>query len=794
MARRVTTIFEMRENYTKKMKQASAATKKFQRQVQAAARKLDQENAKRRKIELDSKPANKTLNALRAQMQKVKNLRINVAARMYNFKRDIRPVTDGLRKFIRKPVVIGIKLKDMAMGGLRKILNLTKTLARKLIIPVTITVAGVAKALKEGLKLDEYEVGVEHFIGVNSGGSPAEVKKKSKAYFDWLREYAALTPYGMDEILSAGQKAVSLTGGDLPAARGFMKIIGDVAAAHKGSVTLADTYEAFQSAVYGNYRSLKSNFGINLTDEMVKKAGGDIFAVKMANGMTIPEYYKDMAVKQSKTPAGLWSTMTGNIEDGVQQAGKKMLDRLQPFLLKMLPYSEQLGEKIGDLGDMLGGWIVDTIPKLKQFGEDFKAALDPLSVWLTKKWDMLKPFRDFVRSSFDGLTGKGENIMSNITDGIDSLVNTLIKSLNWIAENWKNIEPVLGEVVRFIPTLVKSFVAFKVAVAGFKVAKGAKTIWNALGNLFGGKGFTPPSPIGTSPVPPAAAGAPASLGIPAAAGAASKLPWPGDLTLKGLWGGAAGSGGATAGSIAAGGLIVGGIASAGYALGHTFFTKEGRADLKAQFDEAREIEEAYKEYRKKHGLKDIFRPLPASLWDILTGKYHPKKVDYSSSSGRAYSVRSGSLDEIDRQRADIKNKPVEVPAKVKPDLSVWEAAKQKITEVISVAVRPVIADTPTTNDAKKSPSPGGRMSSVVLEKKAAGIKRVPFDNYPALLHKGEAVLPSGEAGAYRDRGNRAGGTTVQATININGANMDGRSLARLLVSELQAAAFNAAPA
>jgi hypothetical protein len=77
---------------------------------------------------------------------------------------------------------------------------------------------------------------------------------------------------------------------------------------------------------------------------------------------------------------------------------------------------------------------------------------------------------------------------------------------------------------------------------------------------------------------------------------------------------------------------------------------------------------------------------------------------------------------------------------------------------------------------------------------AAGIKRVPFDNYPALLHKGETVLPSGEAGEYRGNGNRAGkaGSNINLTIHVNGANMDENRLASILVNRLREVALNMA--
>ncbi|HQL96140.1 MAG TPA: hypothetical protein PL005_15800, partial [Candidatus Hydrogenedentes bacterium] len=93
-----------------------------------------------------------------------------------------------------------------------------------------------------------------------------------------------------------------------------------------------------------------------------------------------------------------------------------------------------------------------------------------------------------------------------------------------------------------------------------------------------------------------------------------------------------------------------------------------------------------------------------------------------------------------------------------------------------------------------NPAGGNPLNQPILKKNAAGIKRVPFDNYPTLLHKGETVLPSGEAGEYRDQGNRRGGgvNISGVTVNISGANRNGEQLAAEFVRGLERAVYNMA--
>lgn len=63
---------------------------------------------------------------------------------------------------------------------------------------------------------------------------------------------------------------------------------------------------------------------------------------------------------------------------------------------------------------------------------------------------------------------------------------------------------------------------------------------------------------------------------------------------------------------------------------------------------------------------------------------------------------------------------------------------------------------------------------------AAGLSYVPYDNYPALLHRGETVLARRDADHYRTRG---AGVTQNINIAINGV-QDPKQITREVISEL----------
>lgn len=67
---------------------------------------------------------------------------------------------------------------------------------------------------------------------------------------------------------------------------------------------------------------------------------------------------------------------------------------------------------------------------------------------------------------------------------------------------------------------------------------------------------------------------------------------------------------------------------------------------------------------------------------------------------------------------------------------------------------------------------------------ASGLRYVPYDNYPALLHRGETVLNAADAARYKN--GEMGNTTVNLTVN-GAQGQDVRELARIIMDEIQSA-------
>ena len=102
------------------------------------------------------------------------------------------------------------------------------------------------------------------------------------------------------------------------------------------------------------------------------------------------------------------------------------------------------------------------------------------------------------------------------------------------------------------------------------------------------------------------------------------------------------------------------------------------------------------------------------------------------------------------------------------------------------------------NNASSRARSGAVVTPGAATKYAVGLDRVPYDNYPALLHKGEMVLTAAQASAYRFTGSAGVGGGIDAgalasAMSGLAVEMDGRVVGRLVersVSAQQAVRLN----
>lgn len=397
------------------------------------------------------KQAIKQLNLIEKAKIKLKDMSVSLkATRSFNTIRDrLRGITDSVKKKI--PINIGgtskldvaankvERLSRSIVGATSNAGNLWRTLSGA---AAAIGLgAGVAKTFSLGSQLQQQQISMRHFIGVsNKDLGDAELDKMTSDYMGQLQKNANYTPFSQGEVMEAGTRALSVADGDTKKAMEFVELAEDMAALNPGK-TVMDAMEALADANVGEMERLKE-FGFKMSADDFKKAGGNLFAMKDSKGRTLQSFYSGGAEKLSTSGAGLWSTITGNLESGVQQGGLKMLEALMPALQMAIPLSDQLATKFEEIGGQIGTVITWLINGFTQAGgvidycRGIVAQLTPLfnqiSAWATANMPM-------IQAGF-----------AKIWEAIDPIIATVITLIGIFWQMFEVAWPVLSKIGSFI--------------------------------------------------------------------------------------------------------------------------------------------------------------------------------------------------------------------------------------------------------------------------------------------------------------------------------------------------------
>lgn len=807
MARKVTTVFALRDNYTSTMRKAQRATTALQRDVKKMAKALDLENKKRRAIRMENSPAIKAINEVKKKLSPLRETVVKIRARVQNFKRDMAPVTDAAKRFLGRTWFITLKLRDKVSAGLRAIGRGVRTVVGL----GAAGVAGGAYVVGKGMDLEKYQMSIGHFVGVNNPQlNRAGVQRESDRYMAWLSQNAKETPFSTGEVIAAGSRAVGVTGGNIDAAQGLVKLAEDMAALTPGK-TILDAMEALADAQMGEMERMKE-FGFKLTQEQLKAAGGDLFLTRAANGKTILDVFGGGSQKLAQSGSGKWSTVMGNLEDGLAKAGLKLLEAINPLLDLAVTNSDAIGDWFEKVGTDIGTWLTNTlptlIPKVTKLWDDAKLMFGSISGWVTEKSNMLEPFKAFMSGGILSFFTGGKSPFEGILTSFDSLINTLIGALNSIASNWGTIEPAIAGLVKWLPQLVLAFAGFKLLSLGMTAGKAIGGLFGGagslLGKLFGGS--SPKSTPSATPVGKPATGSPATPagGAVPTAGAGAKAAF-GGVNLTALFGSGKAAAVATGVTSAIG---AGGALSGLYAMYEFLFGNKGKP-MRDQLAKANELLpnvpqksllspeylDPNSAFNKSGGISNLWKALgtkPAPDVRSAPPTVTPPGVGHRAGSlavtDTAPLIPESKLSEA---RAKVQTLAADLKARISGGFPQWMKTLLSGGALnATVTINQVINGTGTLNDPTTRKT-GGKYTPPEFTMHAAGLMRVPYDNYPALLHRGEAVLPASAAGAYRENNNTV---VPQVIINVNGNGRDDRTLAdeimRIAVQRLGEVALN----
>ena len=393
---------------------------------------------------------NTLINRLINSASKLKNIPVNLkVTKSFNTVRDrLKNIADSVKAKI--PINISSERIDAATDRFKKFTSsigsaVTKTVALGAALGVvgaaTAAIGFAGTAVGLGSQLQQQQISMRHFIGVsNAGMDSAALDKMTNDYMEQLQKNANYTPFSQGEVMEAGTRALSVADGDTKKAMEFVKLAEDMAALNPGK-TVMDAMEALADANVGEMERLKE-FGFKMSADDFKAAGGDLFAMTDSKGRSLQGFYAGGAEKLSTSGAGLWSTITGNLESGVQQGGLKMLEALMPALQMAIPLSDQLADTFAQMGASIGGIITWLINGFTQAGgvidycRGIVAQLTPLfnqiSAWATANMPM-------IQAGF-----------AKIWAAIDPIIATVITLIGIFWQMFEAAWPILSKIGGFI--------------------------------------------------------------------------------------------------------------------------------------------------------------------------------------------------------------------------------------------------------------------------------------------------------------------------------------------------------
>ena len=382
----------------------------------------------------------------------------------------ITKVTGKLKAIGGKIFTPIIKLKDAATKGLSSISSKVKSLAKATVIPVTaavtIATAALTGAVSSGMELENQQVSIEHFIGAtNKDMDAAQVKAASNEYIEALRANSNATPFETGEVIQAGARAVSISGGDTDSAMELVKLAEDMAAASGGTKSLSDAMEALADAKLGEMERLKE-FGF--------KVSAEEFDAKGFEGVSadLNDFFGGAASKLAETGSGLVSTIKGKLKSSIADIGLGVVEKLKPTLNKAI----SLIDKAQPYFDKFGGAIADGIGK----GIDTAASVLPVFVSGLKS---VAPVVSALASGFAPMIPQLASFGSSMVTTIQQVVGACVPALTSIISTVQTMLPVILPVIQTVVSTIGNIIGQAAPVIAGLV-QGIGTVVSALAPVF----------------------------------------------------------------------------------------------------------------------------------------------------------------------------------------------------------------------------------------------------------------------------------------------------------------------
>lgn len=352
---------------------------------------------------------------------KAKTIAINIAK---NPLEAIKKIGSKLKQLGSKVVRPKVSVKDGASSVLGKIKGLMAGLAAGVVIKATLGAGG---------QLQQQRVSMEHFMGLgNKGKSKGQVKQMTTDYVKDLRNNANATPFETGEVMSAGTRALTISGGNTKDSMRLLKLAEDMASSDPNK-SLGDAIEALADARMGEFERMKE-FGFKGSKADFDKAGGDFFKMKGTDGNTLDGTFGGLSKKISETGPGKYSTIMGQLKSTQADLGDGILNGMNPALTKIQNKLQTLlgGEGAQRQIEAFGNRIGDSIMKIGEGFANFGKMMDIGGIFQTLG-ESFKPAIDMVREFFNYFTN-GSSGMNTFAQNLGGIIKTIAGAMKPVVE------------------------------------------------------------------------------------------------------------------------------------------------------------------------------------------------------------------------------------------------------------------------------------------------------------------------------------------------------------------------
>jgi len=475
MARKpIGAVLTLKDNFSATLKGIRREQSQFRKDVQETRKALEKAYKKKLELRVNNTAAAKKIRELRKDLEPLRKKVVTVFAYKDMIRGKIRETMNKLKTLGRMTVAPVIKVKDMATRSINRIKGmLGATGLGALAGPAGIALAAAGAAtgaagagtLSAGAMLEQQQIAMRHFIGVNNRGmSSAQVNQTADAYLKQLRENANVTPFETADVIAAGARAINVMGGNTKDAMELVKVAENMAALNPGK-TLEQAMEALADLKTGETERMKE-FGFKIrAEDIVKAAGGkgkqlsdltpeqlEAAYVKIVQKQIAPQFAGG-AEKLSGTGSGLLSTIKGKLGSRMADTGLVMIEKLKPTLQGVIKYldspafakfSDTVTSGIGTAINYIGkfvGFVKENMPQIK-------SVIGGVIDFLLPAFTLLKNAVELLYNAFMFAWPGIKAVILTVWDVIKPVLEKLRDLIGWVGDKIGKVADWLGYKVK----------------------------------------------------------------------------------------------------------------------------------------------------------------------------------------------------------------------------------------------------------------------------------------------------------------------------------------------------------